>query len=187
VLTRLRVDLDDPNFLNNRSRNAAVPASVPGIRIYLQDLNLIPSQVRLPPTAMKACLSAGVIGILFSLVPSVLGATYPISETIVGSGFYKAFSFETIDDPTHGRVYAFLDPLVHLWFSPPFVRNYVDQATSQSQNLTFASRDTFILRADFTTTLDASGPGRNSVRIRSNNVYTTHTAVFVSVLLQRFT
>lgn len=46
--------------------------------------------------------------------------------------------------------------------------NYVDQPTAQAQNLTFASGNTFIMRADFTSTLNPSGPGRNSVRIQSN-------------------
>ena len=56
----------------------------------------------------------------------------------------------------------------------------MDQATAISENLTFASGDTFILRVDFTTTLYPSGPGRDSVRIRSNKAYTTHVAVCVS-------
>lgn len=56
-------------------------------------------------------------------------------------------------------------------------RNYVNAATAASQNLTFASSNTFILRADHMSVLSANGPGRNSVRIRSNKVYTTHVAV----------
>ena len=51
-------------------------------------------------------------------------------------------------------------------------RNYVNAATAASLNLTYASGDTFILRADSTTVLSASGPGRNSVRIQSNKAYT---------------
>lgn len=74
--------------------------------------------------------------------------------------------------------------LVFLFISHLFLRNYVDQDTAISENLTFASDDTFILRADFTTTLNASGPGRDSVRIRSNKAYTTHVAVCVSHSLQ---
>ncbi|KAJ7639603.1 glycoside hydrolase family 16 protein [Mycena polygramma] len=98
---------------------------------------------------------------LTSTVSSVLGASYSRSENIVGTGFYNAFNFEAIGDPTAGRV------------------NYVDQATAQAQNLTFASADTFVLRADATTVIsDSSATGRNSVRIRTNNAYTTHVAVF---------
>ncbi|KAJ7648634.1 glycoside hydrolase family 16 protein [Mycena polygramma] len=95
---------------------------------------------------------------LTSTVSTVLGASYSRSENIVGQGFYNAFNFEAIPDPTHGHV------------------NYVNQATAQAQNLTFATANTFILRADSKTV--SSGAGRNSVRIRTNNAYTTHVAVF---------
>ena len=57
--------------------------------------------------------------------------------------------------------------------------NYVDQATALAQNLTFATDTSFIMRADSFTTLDPNGPGRNSVRIQSNNVYNTHVSVYV--------
>ena len=66
----------------------------------------------------------------------------------------------------------------HLFYLP---RNYVDQATALAQNLTFASGNTLIMRADSRTTLSASGPGRNSVRIRSVKTYTTHAVVYVSI------
>ncbi|KAJ7698146.1 glycoside hydrolase family 16 protein [Mycena rosella] len=111
---------------------------------------------------MRSALAISVRLLAFSstLYP-VLGATYSRSQNIVGTGFYNAFNFEAISDPTHGRV------------------NYVDQATAQSTNLTFASANTFILRADATTVIsDSSSVGRNSVRIKSNNAYTTHVAVF---------
>ena len=92
-------------------------------------------------------------------VASVLGASYTLSDNFVGSGFLTGFEHEAIADPTNGRV------------------NYVDQATALSLNLTFASDDTFIMRADSTTVLNPSGPGRDSVRIRSVNTYTNHVAV----------
>lgn len=57
------------------------------------------------------------------------------------------------------------------------IRNYVDQETALSLNLTFASGDTLIMRADDTTVLDPSGPGRNSVRIQSTASYTQHVVV----------
>jgi len=91
---------------------------------------------------------------------AVRGATYSLSDNIVGSGFNDAFNYEAINDPTHGRVH------------------YVDKATAQSLNLTFGSGDTFILRADHTTTLGSGGAGRNSARIISKKTYTTHVAVF---------
>ena len=61
-------------------------------------------------------------------------------------------------------------------------RNYVNEATAQSLNLTYANGDTFILRTDYTTVLSASGPGRNSVRIQSNAQYSTHVAVYETSL-----
>ncbi|KAF4622600.1 hypothetical protein D9613_009003 [Agrocybe pediades] len=103
---------------------------------------------------------------LFALVIVALGfvvptlATYSLTDNIVGSGFYSAFEWEAIADPTNGRV------------------NYVDQPTSQSQNLTFASSNTFVLRTDSRSVLNPSGPGRNSVRIHTKKTYTTHVAVF---------
>jgi hypothetical protein len=43
--------------------------------------------------------------VLASLSRSVLaGATYSLSDSIVGEGFYSAFNFEAIADPTYGRV-----------------------------------------------------------------------------------
>jgi len=87
-------------------------------------------------------------------------AAYNLADNIVGSGFYNSFDFEAIADPTHGRV------------------NYVDANTAKSQNLTYASSNTFVLRADYKTKLGSGGAGRNSVRIRSKKTYTTHTAVF---------
>jgi hypothetical protein len=52
---------------------------------------------------MKASLSAGVVALL-TFAHSVLGVTYPLSDTIVGPAFYNAFNFEAIADPSHGRV-----------------------------------------------------------------------------------
>ena len=84
-----------------------------------------------------------------SLLSLVSATTYTLSDNFVGTGFLSGFTHEAISDPTHGRV------------------TYVDQATALADNLTYASGDTFVMRTDFTTTLSASGPGRNSVRIKS--------------------
>ena len=56
-------------------------------------------------------------------------------------------------------------------------RKYVDQSTSRSQNLTYASGNSFILRTDYKTYLGSGGAGRQSVRIRSKKTYSTHVAV----------
>ncbi|KAH8105325.1 laminarinase [Cristinia sonorae] len=94
------------------------------------------------------------------LVAQTFAKQYSQTDSIIGSGFLSAFSHQAIADPTHGRV------------------NYVSQSTAQAQNLTFASSDHFIIRADHTTKLSASGPGRNSVRLQSNKQFTNHVAVF---------
>ncbi|KAI0072358.1 putative laminarinase [Panus rudis PR-1116 ss-1] len=104
---------------------------------------------------------AATIALLFVACTSrVLAATYQLSDNHVGSDFLSSFTHQAIADPTHGRV------------------NYVDQATALAQNLTYASGNTFIIRADSKTTLSASGPGRNSVRVKSVKTYTTHVDVF---------
>jgi hypothetical protein len=58
-------------------------------------------------------------------------------------------------------------------------RNYVTKAQAQTLGLAYVSGSNFILRPDSSTTLSASGAGRNSFRLVSNNEYTTHVAVFV--------
>ena len=97
---------------------------------------------------------------LLSTGPSLISAaTYTLSDNYVGDSFLSGFEHEAIADPTNGRV------------------TYVDQATALADNLTFTSSDTFIIRADDTTVLAASDPGRKSVRVRSTKTYTTHVAV----------
>ncbi|KAF5311079.1 hypothetical protein D9619_007882 [Psilocybe cf. subviscida] len=97
---------------------------------------------------------------LASLSALVMGASYSRTDSYSGSGLLSNFDVESISDPTHGRV------------------NYVDASTAASKNLTFASGDTFILRADYKTTLSSSGPGRNSVRIQSKKQFTTSVMIF---------
>ncbi|KAF7314551.1 Glycoside hydrolase family 16 protein [Mycena kentingensis (nom. inval.)] len=108
---------------------------------------------------MKPATSASLVAFALNAAPA-LAAVYSQTQNIVGSGFYDAFDFQAIPDPTAGRV------------------NYVDRATAESTNLTFATGDKFVLRADDKTVLNAQSAGRNSVRIRSKETYTTHAAVF---------
>ncbi|KAJ6562592.1 2 beta-glucanase [Mycena capillaripes] len=97
---------------------------------------------------------------ILTLAPLVAGVTYQRTDNIVGSGFLSAFSFQAITDPTHGRV------------------NYVDAGTAARQNLTFASGNSFVMRADSKNVLNPNGPGRNSVRLQSNKRYTTAVTIF---------
>jgi hypothetical protein len=57
--------------------------------------------------------------------------------------------------------------------------NYVSENAALSGGLATVSGDNnhFIIRTDNTTVLSASGPGRNSVRIISNNTYSTHVSM----------
>ncbi|KAF9218745.1 glycoside hydrolase family 16 protein [Gyrodon lividus] len=87
-------------------------------------------------------------------------ATYSVTSNLVGQSFLNAFSWQAIADPTNGRV------------------NYVSEATAQADGLVSVWGNQVVLRADSTTTLSPSGPGRNSFRLESNAQYTTHVAVF---------
>jgi hypothetical protein len=56
--------------------------------------------------------------------------------------------------------------------------NYVSENAALSGGLATVSGDNnFIIRTDNTTVLNPSGPGRNSVRIISNNQYNTHVSM----------
>ncbi|KAL0062791.1 hypothetical protein AAF712_010329 [Marasmius tenuissimus] len=97
---------------------------------------------------------------LLPFVPLTWAVSYSLTDNYSGQGFLDGFNVMNIPDPTHGRV------------------NYVDAATARSQNLTYGSDDTFILRSDFNTVLNPSGAGRNSVRLSSKKQFTTSTWVF---------
>lgn len=116
------------------------------------------TETRLHTLALPGHTSAS-FALAFLSGTALAGAVYTLNDNIVGEGFYSSFNFEAIPDPTNGRV------------------TYVDQPTAQMLNLTYATSNTFIMRADDTTVLTPSGPGRNSVRIRSNSQYTQHVVV----------
>lgn len=111
------------------------------------------------------------------------GQTYSKSLDITGAAFYDEFRFDNSADPTHGRVYASPCPIsssvltVDLCFS--FLSEYVDQQTAQQYNLTYVAGDSFVVRADYTTYLSPSDPGRKSVRIVSYKQFSTFVAMFV--------
>lgn len=120
-----------------------------------------------------------VSGVLL-LAFSVLASGYSIADTVIGNDFYNFFDWYAMPDPTRGRVWV-TKLLLFSTCSVTFhlFRNYVDQDTSVDLGLTSASYDSFILRADSTTVLDPSGPGRNSVRIQSRSTYSNHVVVYV--------
>lgn len=98
--------------------------------------------------------------ILAPVVTTTFGATYQRSSQLAGQSFLDAFTFQAISDPTNGRV------------------TYVDQSTAEADGLVSVANNKLTLRADYTTTLSSSGPGRNSFRIQSNSQYETHVAIF---------
>ncbi|KAI3614040.1 glycoside hydrolase family 16 protein [Moniliophthora roreri] len=100
------------------------------------------------------------ISAVFLVILPVLGAYYDQTDSYAGSQFLQWFTVVGIADPTHGRV------------------NYVGPWTAQAENLTFATDDTFILRADYKSKLGTTGPGRNSVRLHSRKLYTEAVIIF---------
>ncbi|PCH33256.1 glycoside hydrolase family 16 protein [Wolfiporia cocos MD-104 SS10] len=107
---------------------------------------------------MRSSLASVLVASL--LVSSALAGTWNINASFVGEDFLSSWTHEDIADPTDGRV------------------NYVDQATALADNLTFVSSDTLIMRCDDTTVLSADGPGRNSVRLKSNSQWNYHVVIF---------
>jgi hypothetical protein len=71
-----------------------------------------------------------------------------------------------------------------MFFDARRCRNYVDFATAQSRGLVSVSQDgnQVTLRADSTTILNSTGPGRDSFDLVSKNQYTTHVAMHVLLL-----
>lgn len=121
--------------------------------------------------------------ILLLLFSTLLASGYKLVDTVIGHDFLNFFEWQTMGDPTHGRVWVFFFFVLFFGISSPFTcRQYLDQSTSQKLNLTYASGNSFILRADYQEALKASGPGRKSFRIRSNKAYTQHVAVWVFLL-----
>ncbi|KAG6820979.1 hypothetical protein H0H93_008608 [Arthromyces matolae] len=81
------------------------------------------------------------------------GVVYCEQDVFEGEDFFKGWTWETQNDPTHGRV------------------NYVDQLTAQSLGLSSATDDKFFMRADSSSMIPPSARGRDSVRIISNKAY----------------
>ncbi|TFY82176.1 hypothetical protein EWM64_g1826 [Hericium alpestre] len=74
---------------------------------------------------------------------------FTLKDNFVGWDFFDSWKWETMDDPTHGRV------------------NYVDLPTAQHANLTYVTDSTFVMRADHTTKVAPQARGRDSIRISS--------------------
>ncbi|KIM83377.1 glycoside hydrolase family 16 protein [Piloderma croceum F 1598] len=86
-------------------------------------------------------------------------ARFRIADTFKGRDFFDGFNWETLDDPTDGRV------------------NFVDKSTAMKSNLSFASADKFIMRADHAKVVSPDDRGRDSVRITSQKAWDDSTIV----------
>ncbi|OCH91949.1 endo-1,3(4)-beta-glucanase-like protein [Obba rivulosa] len=109
------------------------------------------------PSLSALLLSAGT-SVLAAL--HVQAGTYNLYQNNVGADFLQNFVWETTANPSGGAV------------------EYTTQSAALAANLSYAYGDTFVMRVDDTTTLSASATGRQSVRIKSNEQYTTHAVVF---------
>ncbi|PVF98594.1 hypothetical protein CPB86DRAFT_758224 [Serendipita vermifera] len=100
----------------------------------------------------------------FAVGTFCLAHRYALEDEIIGKGFFRHFEHEAINDPTHGRV------------------DYVDEPTARGLNLSYASEDHFIMRADYVTRLETWFPkGRKSVRILSRKAYSHGTVMIADV------
>ncbi|KAH9165476.1 concanavalin A-like lectin/glucanase domain-containing protein [Lactarius sanguifluus] len=94
-----------------------------------------------------------------SLTPCARASFY-LQDEWTGEGFYQGWTWETENDPTHGRV------------------NYVSQAEALGKNLTYVDDSgAFVMRADDWSIVDPAARGRDSIRILSQNAYDE--AIFV--------
>jgi len=108
---------------------------------------------------MASLLAVAALAYLLPAVAATAARSYVIEDTYIGQGFTTGFFWQNIPDPTDGRV------------------NYTDFNFAQSQGLVSWTSNSFTMRADSTTVLSASGPGRNAQRIVSNKQYTTSVTV----------
>ncbi|PAV18529.1 glycoside hydrolase family 16 [Pyrrhoderma noxium] len=103
---------------------------------------------------LRSTLLASLLLSLSSSVTAGSADTYHLQDTYIGSGFLSGFNWETFDDPSGGYV------------------NYLDQGTALQRNLTYASGNKFIVRADDTNVVPSGARGRDSIRITSHKAYT---------------
>ena len=116
--------------------------------------------------------------LIISTSSSASANSYRISETIIGKDFYLQLEGPWYcGSSTRTRVNSLF--LISLFINKKALccRSYVDQQTSIDKNLTYASSNAFVLRTDYHTVLHPNGPGRNSVRIKSNSAYGDHVVV----------
>jgi hypothetical protein len=121
---------------------------------------------------MRPASGYAFLAALSSLMSSARAdSDFYLQDEWIGDGFFQGWNWETMNDPTHGRV------------------NYVGQAEAQSKNLTYgavsslphstlarsfffiAEGGKFFMRADDWSIVPPSARGRDSIRISSQNAY----------------
>ena len=101
------------------------------------------------------------------------GILFTIEDIYIGYGFLIGFDWETVNDPTNGRV-NYVDQPTALWSNLTWgMLHYFSLDNPSPTDLTrkIASDDTFVMRADDFKTVPAAARGRDSIRIQSKNSY----------------
>jgi hypothetical protein len=112
-----------------------------------------------------------------------LNPGWKLTDSFQGERFLEEFTFEAIPDPTHGRVqYVLFEHRDLSRLTNYSIGSYVDKATAIAHNLTEATADKFIMRADSTSVLDTAGPGRESIRLQSKKQWTNGVSILNLVL-----
>ena len=74
---------------------------------------------------MLLSIFSAAIVFYFSYVDQAMAGSYALSDSIVGPGFFEAFSFQTIKDPTNGTVFVFRCVVVFLPLLIPFYNHSI--------------------------------------------------------------
>ncbi|PCH36174.1 glycoside hydrolase family 16 protein [Wolfiporia cocos MD-104 SS10] len=99
-----------------------------------------------------------ILSLVSVLIPAA-STQFTLADVYVGNDFFNGWSWQTINDPTNGRV------------------NYVSQGVARGMNLSYATDTKFFMRADDYNIVPPNTRGRNSVRILSNKAYGDSLAV----------
>lgn len=142
------------------------------------------ASLQYPPTSvpMKVTPCSTLVVLCLSFSDLALAAGYFLRDSVTGSQFLDAFTFQDIPDPTQGTVFVnnrwllMIASIAEMFYFS--IRNYVNASTAWNKGLVSYTENSFTARADHTTKLPADGPGRDSVRIRSKKTYTTHVVMY---------
>lgn len=74
---------------------------------------------------MRTGYAVELVSLYLALTPAAYAARFQLTDKYIGYDFLNGFNWETLDDPTHGRV------------------NFVDQQTALHSNLSFGMSSCF--------------------------------------------